>query len=118
MHATGNDERYCGQILNELNKLARERMVVYRDERGIRHVVVLPIDDEPLVEIRGGQDKSLNVKISGKNYVAFIKYVYDGQFKPVRAGLSTPQHVYALNIYMSSEDIQKEIYARRRGYVR
>jgi hypothetical protein len=118
IRATNNDEHYCKQILNELDRLAHERMVKYRDERGIEHVVVLPTDDEPLVEIRGEQDKSLDIKVKGKNYVAFVRYIYDGQIKPVYAMLSTPQHVYALNIYMSSKDIQREIYARRRGYGR
>jgi hypothetical protein len=116
MLATGDDEHYCKQILNELNRLARERIVKYKDKFGIEHVVVLPYDDEPLVEIRGGLDMSLDVKINGENYVAFIKYAYDGQIKPVRVGLATPQHAYTLNIYMSSEEIQREIYGRRRRY--
>jgi hypothetical protein len=118
MRATNNDEHYCKQILNELNRLARERMVRYRDERGIEHVVVLPTDDEPLVEIKAERDKSLDVKVKGGNYVAFVKYIYDGQIRPVYAMLSTPQHVYTLNIYMSSKDIQREIFARKRGYGR
>jgi len=118
MRATNNDEHYCKQILNELDRLALERMVKYRDERGIEHVIVLPTGDEPLVEIRAERDRSLDVKIKGGNYAAFIKYAYDGQIKPVYAMLSTPQHVYTLNIYMSSMDIQREIFARRRGYRR
>jgi len=118
MRATNNDEHYCRQIYNELYRLARERIVKYKDDRGIEHVIVLSPDDEPLVEIRGNEDRSLSIGIKGENYVVFIRYVYDGQIKPVYATLSTPQHVYALNIYMPSEDIQKEIYARRRKYER
>jgi hypothetical protein len=118
MHATNKDEHYCKQILNELDRLARERMVRYRDERGIEHVIVLPADDEPLVEVRGEQDKSLSVKVKGENYVVYVKYVYDGQIRTTYAMLSTPQHVYMLNMYMSSKDIQREIFARRRWYGR
>jgi hypothetical protein len=116
MRATDNDERYCKQVVDELDRLARERMVAYRDERDIGHVVVLPTGDEPFIEIRGKHDRSLHAMIMGENYVAFIKYAYDGQFKPVYASIVSRQHVYMLNIYMSSREIQKEIYARWGGH--
>ncbi len=115
MRATQGDKQYCKQAVDTLVKLVRKRMVMYKDRHGVRHVVVLPADGEPFVEIGARQDRSLNVSIEGKKHVAFIKYVYDGQFKPVRASLSTRQHVYMLDIYMSPEDVMDEIFAWR-GY--
>ncbi len=115
MRATQGDEHYCKQVVNTLDRLVREMVVMYRDERGVEQVVVLPANDEHFVEIKAELDRSLNVKVEGEKYAVFIKYAYDGQLKPVRAGLVTRQHVYMLDIYMSPKDVMEEIYARR-GY--
>jgi hypothetical protein len=116
MHATGNDEHYCRQVYDELERLARERMIAYRDERGVGHIVVLPTSDDFIVKIHGEHDKSLDIELSNEKYIVSLRYVYNGQLKPVRATIISRQHVYMLNIYLSSKDILREIYARGETY--
>jgi len=116
MYATSGDEHYCRQVADELKRLARERMVVYRDERGVGHMVALPYDDELVVEIHAKHDRSLNVELSNVKYIALIRYVYNGQLKPVYATIVNTQRVYALNVYMPTEEILRNIFAHGGGH--
>lgn len=116
IYATQGDKRYCEQILDMLKKLARERLVMYRGERGVRHVVVLPNDDDPVVDVVSGNDKSLVVRIKSKRYATLIRYVYDGQLKPTHAVVSNMEYVNMLNMHLSFAGILNEIFARGREY--
>jgi hypothetical protein len=116
IYATQGDKHYCTQVLNTLSKLSRERAVTYRNERGVQHVVVLPDDDQPIVDIVAGKDRNLIVKIKSKRYAALIRYVYDGQFRPVYAVVSNLEVLNMLNMYVSFEDILNEFLVRWRGY--
>ena len=90
--------------------------MTYRGERGVQHIVVLPDDDEPAVDISAGKDKSLIVKIKSKRYATLIRYVYDGQFKPVHAVVSNLEYVNMLNMHISFTDILNEIFTRGGDY--
>jgi hypothetical protein len=116
IYATGGDERYCRQVVNALAKLSRERAVAYRGERGVKHIVVLPDDDEPVVDVTAGKDKSLIVRIKSRRYATLIRYVYDGQLRPMHAVVSNLEYVNMINIHMSFKDILNEILMRGEGY--
>jgi len=116
MVATGGDKHYCMQVLNTMSKLSRERAVIYRDERGVQHVVVLPYDDQPVVDIVADKDRNLIVKIKSRRYASMIRYAYDGKFKPVHAVVSNMEVVNMLNMHVSFEEVLKEFLARWREY--
>jgi len=116
MYATHGDEHYCKQVVNTLDRLSRERVVTYRDEHGVQHIVVLPDDDQPAVDIIADENRNLIVKIKSERYVSMIRYAYDGKFKPVHAVVSNLEIVSMLNMYMSFEDALNELLARWRGY--
>jgi hypothetical protein len=116
MVATGDDKRYCMQVLNTLSKLSRERAVIYRGKRGVQHIVVLPYDDQPVVDIVADKDRSLIVKIKSMRYASLIRYAYDGKFKPTHAVISNLEIANMLNMHVSFEDVLREYLARRRGY--
>ncbi len=116
IYATQGDEHYCRQIVNVISKLSRERAVAYRGERGVKHIVMLPGDDEPVVDIVAGKDKSLIVRIKSKRYTAQIRYVYDGELKPAHAVISSFEIVNMLNMHMSFTDILSEIFRRVGDY--
>jgi len=113
---TQGDKQYCKEILKTLVKLANERMVMYTDDHGIRHIVVLPDDDTPLVDVHGGEDKSLLVKLKGERYVSLIMYAYDGEFKPVRAVVSTLEYVSMLNSHAPFKEIIRDMLMRWEGH--
>jgi hypothetical protein len=116
MVATGGDKRYCTQVLNTMSKLSRERAVIYRGKRGVQHIVVLPDDDQPVVDIVADKDRSLIVKIKSRRYASLIRYAYDGEFKPVHAVISNLEIANMLNMHVSFEDVLREYLARWRGY--
>jgi hypothetical protein len=116
IYTTQGDKYYCKQILDTLMKLSRERVVMYRGKRGVRHIVILPDEDEPVVDIVAGKDKSLIVRIKSRRYVVLIRYVYDSQFKPTHAVISNIEYVKMLNMYMSVTDILNEIFMRGGDY--
>ena len=116
MYATHGDEHYCKQVVNTLNRLSRERVVTYVDKRDVRHIVVLPDDDQPVVDIIADKDRNLIVKIKSRRYASMIRYAYDGKFKPVHAVVSNMEVVNMLNMHVSFEDVLKEFLARWRGY--
>jgi hypothetical protein len=116
MVATGGDKRYCMRVLNTMSKLSRERAVIYRDKRGVQHIVVLPYDDQPVVDIVADKDRNLIVKIKSRRYASLIRYAYDGEFKPVHAVISNMEVVSMLNMHASFEDVLMEYLARWRGY--
>ena len=116
MYATHGDKHYCKQVVNTLDRLSRERVVTYMDKRGVQHVVVLPHDDQPVVDIVADKDRNLIVKIKSRRYASLIRYAYDGKFKPVHAVVSNMEVVNMLNMHVSFEDVLKEFLARWREY--
>jgi hypothetical protein len=116
MYATHGDEHYCKQVVNTLDRLSRERVVTYRGERGVQHIVVLPDDDQPVVDIVADKDRNLIVKIKSRRYASLIRYAYDGKFKPVHAVISNLEIANMLNMHVSFEDVLREYLARWRGY--
>jgi hypothetical protein len=118
MYATRGDKHYCKQVLNTLSKLSRERVVIYMDKHGVQHIVVLPDDDQPVVDIMADKNRNLIVKIKSERYASMIRYAYDGKFKPVHAVVSNLEIVNMLNMHMSFKDVLKEYLARWIGYER
>jgi hypothetical protein len=116
MVATGGDKRYCMQVLNTVSKLSRERVVTYRDNRNVYHIVVLPDNDQPVVDIMADKDRNLIVKIKSRRYASLIRYAYDGKFKPVHAVVSNMEIVNMLNMHVSFEYVIREYLARWIGY--
>jgi hypothetical protein len=116
MVATDGDKHYCRQVVNTLAKLSHERAVAYSGERNVKHIVVFPDDDAPVVDVTAGKDKSLIVKIKSKRYGVLIRYVYDGQFKPVHAVVSNLEYVNMLNMHVSFKDILREFFMRGGDY--
>ena len=116
MVATGNDKHYCMQVLNTMSKLSRERVVIYRGKRDVQYIVVLPDDDQPVVDIMADKDRNLIVKIKSRRYASMIRYAYDGKFKPVHVVISNLEIANMLNMHVSFEDVLKEYLARWRGY--
>jgi methyl coenzyme M reductase beta subunit len=116
IYATGGDEHYCRQVVNTLTKLSRERAVAYTSKHNVRHVVMLSDDDEPVVDIMAGKDKSLIVRIKSQRYVALIRYVYDGQLKPVHAVVSNLEIVNMMNMHLFFTEILNEIFSRMGDY--
>jgi hypothetical protein len=118
LNTTHGDEQYCRQVINTLAKLSRERAVMYTGGRGVKHVIVLPNDDNPLVDVIAAPDKSMFIKIKSLRYAAQIRYVYDGQLKPVHAVVSNLEVVNMLNTHISFEKILNEIFTRVGNHVR
>jgi hypothetical protein len=118
MYATHGDKHYCKQVVNTLNRLSRERVVAYMDRRGVQHIVVLPGDDQPVVDVMADNDRNLIVKIKSKRYVSMIRYAYDGKFKATHAVISNMEIVNMLNMHVSFEDVLREYLTWWRGYER
>jgi len=116
IYATRGDERYCKQVLNTLVKLSRERAVAYSGARGVKHVVVLPDDDNPVVDIAADKEKNLVVKIKSMRYAMLIRYNYDGELKPAHAVVSNLEVVNMLNMHMPFKEILSEIFKRVGGH--
>jgi hypothetical protein len=116
MVATSGDKHYCRQVVKTVDKLSRERVVTYRDKRNVQHIVILPIDDDPAVEVDARKDRSLVVKIKSERYGVLIRYVYDSQLKPVHAVVSNLEYVNMLNIHLSLKDVPHEFFMRRGDY--
>jgi len=112
MSVTDGDRHYCKQIVKTLFKLASERMVMYMDDRGVRHIIVLPDNDTPLVDVHGRKDRGLLIRVKGERYTSLIMYAYDGEFKPVRAVVSTLEYVSMLNTHAPLKEIADEIFMR------
>jgi hypothetical protein len=116
LNATRGDESYCKQVLNTLSKLSRERAVAYSGARGVKHVVVLPDDDNPVVDIAADNNKNMVVKIKSTRYAALIRYNYEGTLKPAHAVISNLEVVNMLNMHMSFQEILSEIFKRVEGH--
>jgi hypothetical protein len=115
-HATGGDKHYCRQIVNTLKKLSHERVVAYRGKRDVKHIVVLPYDDNPAVDISAGKDRSLIVTVNSNRYTALIRYVYDGELRPAHAVVSNIEFVNMLNMHVSFKDILREFFLMGEDY--
>jgi methyl coenzyme M reductase beta subunit len=99
-----------------LAELSRKRAVAYTSQRNVRHVVMLPHDDDPLVDILAGKDKSLVVKIKSRRYAAAIGYVYSDQLRPAYAVISNLEIVNMMNMHVSLTEILSEIFGRIGDY--